>query len=80
MRRFRIGDSFDLDVGGSIVRGVVKNLYGLNNHHDRLWTVQIDGVDPGAPVPERAMRPIQIVPRHRQELLEADEAIGREGG
>lgn len=58
MRTFRIGDEFEIDIGGAVVRGLVKDLFGFNERRERLWRVEIDGVDPGLPVSELAMRPL----------------------
>ena len=74
MPAFRVGDEFDLDVGGSMIRGVVRGLFGRNDRQERLWTVEIDGINPGWPVPERAMKIRRSAPqRHRAPLAIADE-------
>ena len=74
MPAFHIGDEFDLDVSGSMIHGVVRSFFGFNDRQERLWTVAIDGINPGWPVPERAMKTRQGAPRrHRVPLMIADE-------
>ncbi len=70
----RIGDKFDLDVNGTTTHGVIKGLFGLNDRSERLWLVEIDGVDSGWPVPERALiHRGSSFQRHRRSIEIADE-------